>query len=71
MWTYENRCIYEGKGTRYTSDLSDAEWALIAPLIPPAKRGERRRELYVREVTNGVLHVLEAGYQWRALRKAA
>ena len=34
MWTRENRGLYERKGLRYPSDLSDAEWALIAPLIP-------------------------------------
>ncbi len=55
MWTRENRGLYERKGARYPSDLSDAEWALIAPLIPPAKRGGRRREVDVREVLNGVL----------------
>ena len=33
MWTRENRGLYERKGARYPSD---AEWALIAPLIPPA-----------------------------------
>ncbi len=32
----------------YPSDLRDTEWALIAPLIPPAKRGGRRREVYGR-----------------------
>ena len=48
MWTRENRGLYERKGARYPSDLSDAEWALIAPLIPPAKRGGRRREVDVR-----------------------
>ncbi len=59
MWTRENRDLYERKGARYPSDLRDAEWALIAPLIPPAKRGGRRREVDVREVMNGVLYVLE------------
>ena len=39
MWTRENRGLYERKGLRYPSDLTDEEWALIAPLIPPAKRG--------------------------------
>jgi transposase len=67
--THENRSLYERKGARYPSDLSDAEWALIAPLIPPAKRGGRRREVDVREVMNGVLYVLETGCQWRALPK--
>jgi len=69
VWTRENRNLYERKGARYPSDLSDAEWALIAPLIPPAKRGGRRREVDVREVMNGVLYVLETGCQWRALPK--
>ncbi len=57
------------KGVRYPSDLRDEEWALIASLIPPAKRGGRRREVDVREVMNGVLYVLETGCQWRALAK--
>ncbi len=51
------------------SDLGDAEWALIAPLIPPAKRGGRRRKVDVREVMNGVFYVLGTGCQWRALPK--
>jgi len=41
MWTRENRSLYERKGLRYPSDVTDPEWALIAPLIPPAKRGGR------------------------------
>ncbi len=49
MWTDENRRLYERHGPRYPSDLSDEEWALIVPLIPPAKRGGRRREVDVRE----------------------
>jgi len=69
MWTRENRGLYERKGLRYPSDLRDAEWVLIAPLIPPAKGGGRRREVDVREVMNGVLYVLETGCQWRALPK--
>ena len=69
MWTDENRGQYERQGLRYPSDLRDEEWALIAPLIPPAKRGGRRREVDVREVMNGVLYVLETGCQWRALPK--
>lgn len=69
MWTAENRGQYERKGLRYPSDMSDAEWALIAPLIPPAKRGGRRREVNEREILNAILYVLETGCQWRALPK--
>ncbi len=69
MWTAETRRDYERKTPRYPSDLTDGEWALAAPLIPPAKRGGRKREVDVREVMNGVLYVLETGCQWRALPK--
>jgi hypothetical protein len=58
MWTRENRSLYERKGLRYPSDLTDPEWALIAPLIPPAKRGGRKREVKFREVLNAILYVL-------------
>ncbi len=69
MWTSENRPLYERRNDRYPSDLSDAQWDLIAPMIPPAKRGGRRRTTDMREVVNAVLYVLETGCQWRALPK--
>jgi transposase len=69
MWTSENRRAYERNGLRYPSDLTDAEWALVEPLIPPAKRGGRRRSVDVREVLNGIFYVLSTGCQWRALPK--
>jgi transposase len=69
MWTSENRRAYERNGLRYPSDLTDAEWALVVPLIPPAKRGGRRRSVDVREVLNGIFYVLSTGCQWRALPK--
>ncbi len=49
--------------------MRDEEWTFIEPLIPPAMRGGRRREVDVREVMNGVLYVLETGCHWRALPK--
>ena len=69
MWSNENRCRYNRDHLRYPSDLTDAEWALIAPLIPPAKRGGRKREVDLREVVNGVMYVLSTGCQWRAIPK--
>ena len=69
MWSVENRRRYERQSQRYPSDLTDAEWALIEPLIPPARRGGRKREVDVREVMNGILYVLSTGCQWRALPK--
>lgn len=69
MWSTEDRQKYDRRGLRYPSDLTDAEWALIEPHIPPARRGGRRREVNVREVLQGVLYVLETGCQWRHLPK--
>jgi len=67
MWKLEHRAAADRRGLRYPSDMTDAEWALVAPLIRPAKRGGRRRSVVVREVMNGLLHVLETGCQWRHL----
>jgi transposase len=39
---------------RYPSDLTDKQWALVEPLIPPAKRGGNRRTVNVREVVDGL-----------------
>ena len=69
MWTKKNRRVYDRSGLRYPSDLTDAEWAQVAPLIPPAKRGGRRREVNLREVLNGIFYVLSTGCQWPALPK--
>jgi len=69
MWTAENRERYEQRGKRYPSDLSDEQWSLIAPLIPAAKTGGRKRSVDLREVVNAILYVLETGCQWRALPK--
>src|SRR5271167_1229268 len=43
MWTKENRRRYDRSGLRYESDLTDEEWAEIAPFIPPAKPGGNKR----------------------------
>src|SRR5271165_6292816 len=69
MWTNENRGRYDRSKLRYPSDLTDAEWALVGPLILPAKRGGNRRTVDIREVVNGVMYILSAGCQWRAIPK--
>jgi transposase len=51
MWTSENRSRYERRAFRYPSDLNDEKFALVEPLIRPAKRGGRRRSVDVREVS--------------------
>src|SRR3954451_7154017 len=69
MWTNENRARYDRSGLRYPSDMTDPEWGLVAALIPPAKRGGNRRRVNLREIVNGLLYVLSAGCQWRAIPK--
>ncbi len=55
MWTAANRSRYDRKGLRYPSDMTDEEWSYVAPLIPPAKHGGRKREVDVRAVLNGIM----------------
>jgi putative transposase len=65
MWTNKNRAKYNRDHLRYPSDVTDEEWAFVAPLIPKARRGGRKREVDIREVFNGVMYVLSTGCQWR------
>jgi putative transposase len=51
----------------YPSDLTDAEWERLAPLIPPAKPGGRPRGVAPRAVLNGIRYVLRGGIPWRML----
>jgi transposase len=69
MWTQENRARYDRSKLRYPSDLTDEEWAIIGPLIPPAKPGGNKRTVDVRAVLNGVMYILSTGCQWGALPK--
>ena len=69
MWKPEDRAAADRRGLRYPSDLTDAEWALVAPLIRPAKRGGRPRTVNVREVLNAVFDGLWTGCQGKALPK--
>ena len=54
MWTDEQPKTHEPRGGRYPSELSDEEWAIIEPMIPPAHTGGRRRETDVSEVFNAI-----------------
>jgi putative transposase len=51
----------------YPTDLTDAEWAMVEPLIPPAKSGGRKRTTDVREVLNAIFYLLRTGCAWRML----
>ena len=69
MWTDKNRPIYNRDYLRYPSYVSDDEWAVIAPLIPPAKRGGGKRRADMRAAVNGIMYILSTGCQWRHIPK--
>ena len=49
--------------------MTDAEWSLVEPQIPPANRGGNKRHVNLREVVNGLMYILSTSCQWRALPK--
>jgi putative transposase len=55
------------KRRSYPSDLSDEEWSVLEPLIPPAKPGGHPRTTNMREVMNAIFYLDRTGAQWRAL----
>jgi len=69
MWTNKNRARYDRSKLRYPSDLTDDEWGLVEPLIPPGKTGGGKRTVIMREVVNGLMYILSTGCQWRAIPK--
>ena len=52
---------------RYSTDLTEAEWTVLLPLIPTAKAGGRPRTTDMREVINAIFYTLRSGCQWRML----
>ena len=67
MWTEEHRRIYRRDGDGYPSDLRDAEWARLKPLIPKASPGGRPRKIDMRAVITAILYLLRTGCPWRYL----
>jgi putative transposase len=68
-WTKTTRPHYERRCPRYASDLTDAEWALIEPLMPAANRIGRPRKTDLREVVNALLYMASSRGAWRLLPK--
>lgn len=54
---------------RYHSDLTDAEWVVLKPLIPAVKSGGRPASYRRREIVNGILYILRSGASWRMMPK--
>jgi len=66
-WTELTRRQHARVGDKYASDLTDAEWALIEPLMPPRKTTGRPRTTRLRDVFDAILYVATSGCQWRML----
>src|ERR1700722_14830339 len=67
MWTPETRAEHDRGDMRSPSDLTDAEWQLLAPLLPPPAETGRRRSWPMRELMNALFFVLRGGCPWRML----
>jgi len=67
MWTPETRARHDRDYLRYSSDLNNDEWLVIAPLLPAPARTGRRRGWPMREIMNAIFYVLRSGCPWRLL----
>lgn len=69
MWTDITRQEHKRNNTRYPIDMSDAEWAVIEPFVPPARFEGRPRKVVMREIINAIFYQASSGCQWRVLPK--
>ena len=67
MWTDITRAKHARKGLRYSSDLTDAEWAVLEPYIPTGSGLGRPPKWSRRAIMNGLFYVLRSGLPWRML----
>jgi putative transposase len=68
-WDETTRHDHRRMSARYPSDMTDQEWAVIAPLLPPPKAGGRPRKTDLRAVMDAILYIASGGCQWRMLPK--
>ena len=68
-WTKITRKDYDRRGGRYASDMTDQEWMLIEPFMPPRKANGRPRTTDLRDVMNAILYMASTGCQWAMLPK--
>jgi hypothetical protein len=67
VWTPTTRQEHSRSITRYQTDLTDAEWCVIAPQLPKPCAMGRPREWPMREIINGIFYVVRADCPWRLL----
>ena len=66
MWTDTTRVHHARAGLALPSDLTDTEWALLAPFFPPPSRVGRPRRWPMRRIVEAILYLLRGGLPWRA-----
>ena len=69
MWTESTRGDYERRSGRYSTDLTNEEFALIEGLLPGRRHLGRPRTTELREVIDAILYLLRTGCQWAMLPK--
>jgi transposase len=67
MWTDTTRALHARNGLALPSDMTDAEWAVLEPLLPPASHVGRPRKWPLRRIVEAILYLLRGGLPWRML----
>jgi transposase len=67
MWTDTTRALHARSGLTLPSDMTDAEWAVLEPLLPPASHVGRPRKWPLRRIVEAILYLLRGGLPWRML----
>ena len=67
MWTDTTRALHARSGLALPTDLADAEWAKLEPLVPPPAVTGRPRKWKMRKIIEAILYLLRGGLPWRML----
>lgn len=70
VWTPLTRAEHDRSRLRYASDMTDEEWQLIEPFMPPQPARGRKRGTDLRSVIDGIFYLLQSGCQWALLPKS-
>ena len=69
MWTPTTRRQHSRDHLRYETDLTDAEWAIVEPMLPLPLEGGRPAKWPLREIINAIFYILRGGIPWRLIPK--
>ncbi len=67
MWTPTTRAHHSRAGLRYGSDLTDGEWTILEPFLPPPRPRGRKRKWTMRQIVNAIFYTLRSGCAWEML----